>query len=262
MLKYTLTSKAEFARVAGVSGAAVSQSVLTFLAPAMVGKKIDTQHPAAVAYLKKRGVEIPTVPDPPPPTLAQVLTPKAPGAIGGAPSASGAIGGGGKSTTAIGAAKGPEVREKKKRIESGESSPFDEIHNDMAALLDMPMRSIIEQFGVTGGLSSWIKDVKTIEEVEKTRIANAREKGQLVSRDIMERGVMVPIEKVWNQILRDGSQTISKRAVAIVLARDPELEIEVCELEVEAFVRDSLSGFIRMGKNRVRKTIRECKPQS
>ncbi len=46
-----LVSKAEFSRIAGVSGTAITKAAKFSLRSAMVGKRVDSAHPAAVAVL-------------------------------------------------------------------------------------------------------------------------------------------------------------------------------------------------------------------
>jgi hypothetical protein len=52
----SLISRAAFAKLAGVSKAAITQHCRKLLVPARVGRRIDVLHPAAVRYLAHRGV--------------------------------------------------------------------------------------------------------------------------------------------------------------------------------------------------------------
>src|SRR5262245_49219 len=51
-------SRAEFARLAKVSKAAITKACGAGLAPACTSDRIDADHPAALAYLKRRGVAL------------------------------------------------------------------------------------------------------------------------------------------------------------------------------------------------------------
>lgn len=55
----TLVTRAEFARIAGVSAAAVTKACRRRLAPACVGRRVALEHPAASAYLAARGSQGP-----------------------------------------------------------------------------------------------------------------------------------------------------------------------------------------------------------
>ena len=48
-----VVSKAEFSRMAGVSAAAVTNAAKKSLAPAMVGKRVDSAHAAAIEYIRR-----------------------------------------------------------------------------------------------------------------------------------------------------------------------------------------------------------------
>jgi hypothetical protein len=54
----TLVTRAEVARRAGVSRAAVTKAARGALGAASVGRMIDVDHPAAAAYLSRRGREL------------------------------------------------------------------------------------------------------------------------------------------------------------------------------------------------------------
>lgn len=49
-----LTTRAELSRMAGVSAAAVTKACNAALKPAVVGKRVDLTHPAAIKYLQKK----------------------------------------------------------------------------------------------------------------------------------------------------------------------------------------------------------------
>ncbi|MFK5915346.1 MAG: hypothetical protein QM484_13325 [Woeseiaceae bacterium] len=56
-----LVSRSEFARMAGITPGGVTKACKKILAPATVGKRIDANHPAAIAYIKNRTGDTTTV---------------------------------------------------------------------------------------------------------------------------------------------------------------------------------------------------------
>lgn len=59
-------TRAEFARIAGVSASAVSKACKAKLRRAVVGRRIDLDHEDAVAYLENRGIDPTSVRESPP----------------------------------------------------------------------------------------------------------------------------------------------------------------------------------------------------
>jgi len=56
-----LVSRSEFARMVGITPGGVTKACKKVLAPATVGKRIDANHPAAIAYIKNRTGDTTTV---------------------------------------------------------------------------------------------------------------------------------------------------------------------------------------------------------
>ncbi len=227
MVNANTSSQAEFARITGVSRAYVSKLLKTTLAGAKIGTRINMGHPSVVKYLLKKNIKT---------DLIAAAPPKEPS----------------PKPRPVGKAKGPAVREIKKRVGSGETTSLEELSDDVTVLLDYKLRDIVEMFGVTGGLKDFLKDVETIGKIEGKRIANEKERGTLIHINLVEFGIVGPVNKACTQILRDGVPTLQKKIEAMVLSGDRGVV-------VEDEMRASLGTYFKKMKLDMLKGLKECK---
>lgn len=324
-----LVSKAEFARLCGVSGAAVTKASSASLKPAVYGKKIDADHPAAIAYLESKTA----AKTPPPATGIDPLyeaaielceesgrytsrsirtglgigTPRA-DAILAMMTAAGLVPeersrpkptrkprakmeppteklGDRPPTTPKPPRKKPgagAVKEKKKAeslaalSEASQSQSIDkadgnrtspaaiamiepsppgpdviDVPEEIGAFIDMTLREVIQRFGTDAAFCDWLKATKEIEAIEEKRLKNAQTRGELVSRNLVKIGVIEPIDTAHIKLLTDGAKTIARRSTAMHGAgRTVE--------DIEKFVAEQMTSFIRPIKSRVAKALRNA----
>ena len=283
-----LVSRAEFARQAGVSAAAVTKACNNILKDAVEGKRIDAAHPSAVSYL-----EIKLRDSTPPPASGLdaiyeeavehcrtvdrysvsglqrhfkigynrahriITTMRANGLI---PE--------GRDPTKPGGLKNPEpvviqepetkphvrgtaaVKAAKKRQVDQEDEIF-EIPEDIQAFADMTLRELIEKFGTDTRFVDWLSATQKIEAINEKRLKNATTEGELVSRKLVRTGIIEPIDACHIKLLTDGAKTIARRATAMHSAERP-LE------DIEKFVADQITSFIRPVKAKVARALKNA----
>ena len=281
-----LLSKSKFAQLAGVNPSTMTRVCCTVLQAAVVGKQIDAAHPDAVEYLKHKNraktppvatgldsyyemavqfcqktsrysvtglqrefrigytrakaiVEVmrvnglvPVVPDkpgttPPPP---EVEKPRGQAVVRIT-----------KKQEAM-AALDPDL---------GTGDIIHEVPEDIEAFADMTLRELIQRFGTETAFCDWLKATKDIEHINEKRLKNAATKGELVSRHLIKIGVIDPIDSAHIKLLTDGAKTIARRATAMHGAGRP-LE------DVEEFVKDQITSFIRPIKAKVARALRNA----
>lgn len=285
-----LISKAEFARRAGVSAAAITKGLKPGgrFAAAAVGKRIDVAHPAAVAYLEGKTNQ--------PEEAATGIDPRYQDAVdfctaSGRYTASAIQKGLGvgfdrakkilelmsvagvvpaviPKTVAtpdpvtpapLPPVKKPALRgygaknERKKReslAEIAEGRTLHEVPDDILAFADMTLRELVQRFGTDVAFRDWLTATKSIEDINEKRLKNAKTKGELVSRDLVKLGIIDPIDAAHIKLLTDGAKTIARRVTAMTNAGRP---LEDCE----AFVKDQITSFIRPIKAKVRRTLKD-----
>lgn len=191
-----LIKQKEFAALAGVTPAAITQ-IKNRLGAALVGKKIDVNHPLAQAYLEERKAK-------------QSKTP-APGF--------------------------PEIpREKIGGMEDGQIVLSDslarksEIPSDLAGLT---LGEIVERFGSVPEFSSYVKAQTNLEDYQTKRAKRRELRGKLINKEHEARVVFGIVEALSRRLLTDIPQTLSRRVVAIAFQEPVEADYRVQE-EIKA----------------------------
>lgn len=197
-------SRAEFARHAGITPGAVTKACKKSLAPATIGKRIDANHPAAIAYIENRT---------------------------------------GNTTTV----NGWTAHNEAKKLEALEA-----LKNESFA--DMTLREVVKKFGTDPAFSDWLKAIKLIEDINSKRIANAEKQGELVSKKLIQVGVIDVFNVAHLKLIKDGTKTIASRVVTMSGAGS---SVEECE----HFVSDQISSFIKMMKTESLKVLHDVRPR-
>lgn len=209
-----LVSKARFAEVSGVTPGAVTKACQGVLFPAMQGKSIDLDHACVVAYLKRRGIDSSEIPD---------VKPRKP------------VGAGIK-------------KERKKGLSITVAEG--DVPLEMEAVADMTLRDIVAKYGTDARFIDWLNAVQKLEGIDEKRIKNAKARGELVSRRLVEVGVIDVFNAAHLRLLKDGAKSI----VGGVIAKHKS---GASINETENYVSDILTSFIRPVKAKVARSLRE-----
>ena len=279
MVKKLVTRK-DFAEMAGVTPAAVTKAANNALKHCVDGKLIDSAHPDALAYIEKiaRAKTPETLPGIDPlyedavnvcrelekwnaHTVAKNL------GIGHrrATEIMKQIDAAGVREAEARAAKvmatpkkEPHVRgtaaAKQKRADEDTDPLTDDplIPPNIEIYADMTLRDIYEQFGTAPRFRDWLSSMKDIVAIQEKQLKAEQVKGTLVSRDIVHRFIVDPIDSAHIKLLRDGSQTISVRAVALC-------EAGATPAEIKKLVEDTISSFIKPMKAKVSRAMENLK---
>jgi len=125
-----------------------------------------------------------------------------------------------------------------------------EIPENIVVFLDWTLREVLRKFGTDAQFLDFLKATKEIEYINEKRLKNAKTKGELVARDLVKLGIIEPVETAHIKLLTDGSKTIARRGAAMI-----EAGRDVAELE--AFVKDQISSFIRPIKTKVARVLKD-----
>lgn len=279
-----LLSRAEFARQAGVSGAAVTKACSSgILKAALHGKRVDASHPDAVKYIADKKLEKrePTATGLDPlyedavsfcqnNNVYSVSGLRREFKIGHARAQSiikvmdanklitkkakhvvieeGAI------EEAVTKLKKPHVRgpaaakETKKR-EAYKEDVIMEAPEEIREFGNMTLFELIEKFGTDIRFSDWLSATQKIESINEKRLKNAATEGELVSRDLVKRGILEPIDACHVKLLTDGAKSLAVRVMAMQSAGST-LE------EIEGYIAERITSFIRPVKSKVKKALR------
>ena len=274
-----LVSRVEFSRQAGVSAAAVTKACNNALKDAVEGKRIDVAHPSAVLYLREKALRQtePAVTglDPlyePAVTFCQKtgsytiagLQRELKISFGRAKAIIGVMAASGlrgresteqparPNTPAISAhVRGTAAAKETKKRAPPDPVGMLEIPEDIQSLADMTLRELIEKFGTDIRFVDWLNATQKIEAINEKRLKNAATEGELVSRKLVRTGIVEPIDACHIRLLTDGAKTIARRATAMHAA---EKSLE----EIEKFVKDQLTSFIRPVKAKVARALKNA----
>jgi len=279
-----LVSKAEFARIAGVTNGAITKLLKTQLKNTMVGKRIDVNHAKAVKYIKDKADAMTTEPatgiDPLYEYAVEYCQSKKKISISALQRKlrvgynrakriadmmvlAGVDIDGTKSpatpkkksahvvkghNAAKNKKEAESLSELKEEIESG--SMVHDIPEDLDDFVDMTLREILQRFGTKTAFLDWLKATKSIEDINEKRLKNAQTRGELVNRDLVKLGVIEPFDTAFNKLLTDGAKTIARRVCAM---NGAGRSVADCE----TFVADQISSFIRPAKAKINRALKK-----
>ena len=230
-----LMRKSAFAELAGVSAAAVTKATRLggILHGAMLGKKLDSTHPQAVAYLEEHKPKVTISVDGGPSIPIEDFNEDLgiPPIIDPASKPSGHV--------------AKNASKKAGKYEEG-SFTVPEYIGDLA---DRTLRDLIMQFGTDVRFLDWLKATKEIEVINEKRLKNAESEGTLVSRHLVKVGIIEPLDAAHTKLLTDGVKTISRRTVAM---HDSGRDLS----DIEDFVSDQISSFLKPVKAKVARALK------
>lgn len=208
MIKNLIT-KSELARICGVSPTAVTRATKRALSPAIVGRRVDRDHIRVQEYIAiHTGKE----------------TPKR--AISGRQA----------------------VRENKKKASTISKKEEATIPGNLDGYADMSLRQLIKKYGTDMAFVDWLKAYKEIEAINEKQLKIATIKGELVSRDLVEKNVISQFNAAHLRLMTDGAKSIASGLVAKHVSGAESHELE-------AHVVDVISSMIKPLKNKIKRGL-------
>lgn len=246
-----LITRAALARLAGVSKPAISKACDEGkLRDACEGDRVDLDHPAVAAYLKKQGKELPparaaaVAPAEPvantdrAPTSPKKRTRVAPPAPTSEPKR-------GRGRPRSPTAEDPEEDVGHMRPPPGVTEGSSEDLKDLTELL-LPL---VERFGTDTRFADWLSSLKDIELIREKRLKNGETEGGLISRELVKTFVFGAIEAANKRLLGDAAKTIASKVFNSTRAKGT-LE------EAQRLVRDEISKQLKPLKTTAARHLR------
>lgn len=125
-----------------------------------------------------------------------------------------------------------------------------EIPPEIQAFADMPLRELVRRFGSDVRFLEWLKAVEKLEVIEARRLKNAETAGRLVARDLVVKAVIDPFTSAHLRLISDGAKTIAAGAASKARA-GAELQ------ELEVYVADVIGSFLKPVKAKVARGLRD-----
>lgn len=123
------------------------------------------------------------------------------------------------------------------------------VANDTRATLNLTLKDILRCFPFEKEFAGWIKQIKELEAIHMKRIDAAVKEGKVVSRDLVKRGIIDPIETAHVRLMTDGASKIAAQTRNMYLAGKSEID-------VRKFIVSEIGSHIRAAKARIRKNIK------
>lgn len=231
--------RAEFARAAGVSGAAITKACSGKLKDACgAGGRLDIDHPAAVAYLaaKKPRTERSDAALPAgaksPRRMVVAPTPVA-------------------DTSKISSDEPTETGQDLDASGVGPGDAFEEpadVSDEELARLLRILRPIVHRYGTRRGFEDWLDRVKTLEDIRKRRLDNDETEGRLMSDEIVKTHIIGAMEGSHRRLLGDNPKTLVRVVYAMAHSKEP---IE----DAEARVRSMISTVLKTAQVAAMKAV-------
>ena len=221
--------KKDLANLVGVTPGAISQAITSGrLVTDITGKRLDLDDPVNAAFMeKKKRAKLP------------------------------------KSQKAEGLTTRTGARPKTKVIElvhvDGEPvADRDPLHGakqetqlTATDLLNMTLLHIYRRFGTFRTLIDYIDSVKKLEEIQLRQVKTARERGELVPKELVV-NIFSFVEEAHARVLTDVPATLS-RLLTSIMESEPEQE------ELEAMIAEELSKELINAKININKSLRKLK---
>ena len=221
-------SRADLARLLGVSRPAVTKRCQGAWSAACAGDRVDLDHPLIQAAAKKRGVKLSSQTAPPDrlptkgskvavkPVAEPTATPKVPAS--------------------------KPARTTKSRQPEAEPIPdqpdgagSDEDLDELARI----MRPVIVRFGTSRGCRDWLLSLKDLETIAGRRLANAEAKGLVIPREFVKLHVLGLVDGVFRRVLADTPKTLCRELYALARTGAP---LEDAERVARTLIGKQLEG--------------------
>lgn len=246
-------SRAELARLAGVSRMAITKACRGPLAGAVIGRRVDLDHESVRAYLKGRGIDLP--PDRAPTKkgrskgqTAKKAPPRRPRSDDdhAPPKRTSA-----KVRGARVAPRSSATAPKEEAAPPRPRGPSDATEEDIERYAHLPLSDLQELFGTATAFNDWLAALKLIEEVREKNLKNDATEGRLIERELVATHVFGAIEASHRRLLGDSSKTIARRVYGLAKSG---AGVE----EAETLVRELISAQLRRVKDTAARVVRNA----
>ena len=238
-----LISRAELARRANCSPPAITKRCRKDFVPAMVGDKLDLDHPVIKSFLKDRGIATPaparaptktkkvSAPDPTEPTGNRILDLAA------------IVGATGSRPTPTDTERAAWLAEAIAAFSPG--SP------EEVELLGSLLEPLIERFGTDEGCKNYLIALREKENIRAKRLSNEETEGQSIPREFVVVHILSLLEETNKRLLGDMPKTLVRRLFAMAHSG-------ATATEGEREAREAVSSHLDAVRQKIAKTIRDA----
>lgn len=193
-----LISKAELAKRAGVSRAAVTKVCKGKVNKAVVDGKVDLDHPSVVEYLKSKAT-----------SKTEVIT-KEPISSKSTNS---------KKTKIKPSNTNSVTSQNKPKVDSNKK--YDPKDNALNEVLHLTLMELVKEFGTDWQFEGWVNGVKKITDIRYKNLQLAELEGSLISRELVVKVIFGAMENSNKRLLVDVPKTMARQLMAMGKAGEP-----------------------------------------
>jgi len=230
-----LVTKSQLALLAGVKKPSISLAAVKQFPDALIGGRVDLDHPDVRRYLAGRDIDPTQVEDAAAKAAAEATAPR--------PSKPSAL-------VDPFAARNPERSGALRRAVARISVEQDVDRGDVALYLDMTLRKIVLEHGTAPAFVDFLDARKRISDITEKDLKNAERIGRLIPREFVRAHVFAHIDAGYRRLLTDTAATIARRCYAAARAGQT---IE----EGEALVRELIGSQLQRTKTAIVHALRD-----
>lgn len=266
-----LVSRADLARIAGVTPACVTQRCRVHLAPACSSGLVDLDHPLVAAWLGElrangrkptavgttrkiarsgdasshRSSRRPSAGTAKQPARAPTKTPGKPPKRPAHTDPS--------STNPRGAGRKPRTWSPADRPEEEQDDSAPKLDDAGLAeeILDLTVREVAERYGTHRSYVLWLEAYQKQQATEKIRLSNEETKGNLISRELVRDHIFAAIDALFRRLLTDAARTIAARL-------EPMAKSGSSPEALERETREQLSKQLKAIKSRASRVLKSA----
>lgn len=234
-----LVTRAELARIAGVRPPSITKAVAKQFPGAVVGDRIDLEHPDVIRYLGKRDGATTRA-------VERAAAPAAPTAAPARPSTR---------PHDLRASELPQRPAHRPLTALGTVNPYprpttsqlpsqlDNAHRDTKAddimrYAHMSLTELLAMFGTATAFGDFLDARKRMSDIQEKDLKNEERMGRLITREFVETHLFSHIDTTYKRLLQDSPPNIAQ---AVYAAFASGMTVE----EAEGIVRDNISAQLR-----------------
>lgn len=214
-----LTSKADLARLAGVSRAAVTKAAQGALADAVTDGKIDISHPVVVEWLTSKA----TAPEP---VEIRKASPRPAATI-----------------------KQPANNTTTPTVSHKPSLELTGAGYDVTQLENLTIREVVMRYGSVEGFKRFVESLKSIAEYNFRELKIKTQRGELIQRDLVVGALLPLVDVAYQRLVSDVPAAIIQQVVARLESGGVD-----AVLDCEKIIRDAISKVLKSTKESIIQT--------
>lgn len=216
-----LVSRADLARMLGISRAAVTKRCAKSWAEACTGDRVDTDHPAIQEAGAARGAKLPK------PARAPTKVVKA---VASAPA---------EPTAPVKKFKSRGPKPTREQPEDLPDQPEDEGSLEDLADLGLLVQPLLDRFKSAAAAREWAKFQSILETTAGRKLANAQARGEVIPREFVRSNVIGLIDGVTSRLLSDTPKTLCRQLYSLARSGAP---VEDAEKMIRQLLGKQLAG--------------------